>query len=151
MTSEGVEAELEKLLGKATPGVKCQDERYPFAVYNDDALGTINARFGGVGFEYVNTISDEEQAANAALYVAMRNHLPVLLTALSSQRERVGELEEALDRAKHLIDRAGLASNGEHWEAVMQYEAALSALTASRGEGGEDLEFNRSSGFSREI
>lgn len=40
----------------------------------------------------------------------------------------IERLRAALERADILIHRAGLAQNGHHWEAVMQYEAARAAL-----------------------
>jgi len=46
-------------------------------------------------------------------------------------REAADEIERlraALERADILIRRAGLSQNGEHWEAVMQYETARAAL-----------------------
>jgi hypothetical protein len=72
---------------KHTPGPWATD-RDPdrrFLVYCNDATGSLVARTGGNGFEYVNT-SDAEQEANARLIAAA----PDLLAALKALVAKYG-------------------------------------------------------------
>jgi len=85
------------------------------------------------------------EGLEAAIRVAIKHDAPPtkallheILTALTDMREERERLEEVLRRAQHLIDRAGLASNGAHWEAVMQYEAALTALSQAQERRGKE-------------
>lgn len=56
-------------MAKHTPGPWSLDARYPLNVYSDDSTGSIVARCGGKGFEYVSR-RDSEITANVRLIAA---------------------------------------------------------------------------------
>jgi hypothetical protein len=145
MTSPDSEAELRKLLEKATPqnidtaeisedGVYdcplCQTQGFvdglTFTNYDGIAQGV---QFFGIG---------PEHKASEALFRAAVKHLPALLTALSSQRERVGELEEALDGVLEAFSLGPLGCAAKYGPDVDVREIesrALEHARAIRGKG----------------
>lgn len=70
---------------KHTPGPWVIDERYDGCVYSSDDTGSIVARCGGRGFEFVAREADEIKA-NAALVAAAPDMLAALKTVILDER-----------------------------------------------------------------
>jgi hypothetical protein len=128
---------LTELAGKWTPGPWeiDPDRRRSQCVYSDDATGSLIARTGGKGFEYVNRARDEEDA-NAAL-IALA---PDMAQAILDMQAEVERLRAALEwygenaRLARLIHsggdsgRAALANDGG--------KRAIAVLTPTPSTGG---------------
>lgn len=61
-------------------------------------------------------------------YYSMDPAPRIVAAAYLDAATEIERLRVALERADILIRRASLSQNGEHWEAVMQYETARAAL-----------------------